>query len=300
MDQIDELTMKWKDELVCIIKTLNTIPKLKKPLKCYWISQCQYIYDKIEINACDYHPIICVNASKSDDYNNRIYHSWDYIGGAGDDDKRWNKGLTPEIMYNHIEEIESETDKDELEIKVMNWIRRKDEKLSNRMLNDVKISIVPLNIYLSTETPTRIDDKSVSIINIKENEEVNEDIKQIKKSYIHYSLNNNKKNRIKWRYKYIPDIIKILDEIVLHNKKSDIFIVCDEIDVLGVCVLLVILCNYYDDSLNFTNNNINRSNLSKKTIHSRFCYIQQYINTNKMPRWLRQSVIAYYTKKEGE
>lgn len=298
VDQIEKLLNKWKEELKCHLNSLNDIPKIKKPLKCYWINQSKYNYDKVHLNTCDYHSIICVNASKGDDYNNRIFYSWDYIAGAGDDEERWNKGLKPEIMYKHVEEIENATDKFELEKEVNNWIKEY-ENANHNEVDNIKISISPLHFYLSKNIPTITDDKSIFIININEEEEKEEKEEELIKSkcYIHYKLNSNKKYRVKWRFKFIPDIIKIINENIINPNKTNVYIVCNEIGKLGVGLLLIFLCKCYDDSYNFTNRSII---LTKQSINNRFCFLQQYINTVEVPRWLRQSIIAYFTNVEDE
>ncbi|KAK9073747.1 hypothetical protein SSX86_006341 [Deinandra increscens subsp. villosa] len=83
---------------------------LKKPLRPLWISQKTVIWlnEVPDYNSWDFTPIILISASASSDiYRQKTSSefSWNYIGGAGDDEESWARGLTPTLFWNNIYDL---------------------------------------------------------------------------------------------------------------------------------------------------------------------------------------------------
>lgn len=249
-------------------------------MKCYWINQTKYKYEDIIIDD-NFLPIICVSASKSNDNDHRIYYSWDYIAGAGDDDERWSNGLIPDIIYSHIDDIKNAVDPDIFQEDVNNWIKLYHSN-NNNLIKDIIIK--PLHIYLEKEPLTTKE--NIGIINISKD---NYNIKT-SKYHFYYPLECNKKYRMNWRYKIIPDIINIFS-IFIRNNIFEIHIISDDLFKLDIGILLILLCNYYDNDFKLIDKN---NKLTKEEINNRFCYLQQYLNTVLVPRWIRQSINTFF------
>lgn len=106
-ERLEEWT-KQLDESGADIASLASC--LKKPLRPLWISQKTVIWlnEVPDHDSWDFTPIILVSASYSTgviQQRTTSEFSWKYIPGAGDDEESWARGLSPNLLWNHVYDI---------------------------------------------------------------------------------------------------------------------------------------------------------------------------------------------------
>ncbi|BDA46503.1 Uncharacterized protein C3F10.06c at N-terminal half [Coccomyxa sp. Obi] len=91
---------------------------LKKPLRPLWLSQRSHIWLNEVAHPADlpFTPLILISASLPDARQRRIARvgktdeggwTFEYVPGAGDDEESWARGLTPQLLWAHKEELVS-------------------------------------------------------------------------------------------------------------------------------------------------------------------------------------------------
>ncbi|CAO3651410.1 unnamed protein product [Cunninghamella blakesleeana] len=97
--RIDGFVKKLQD-LGANIEKFSTI--LKKPLRPIWLTPQSNLDNKIDIESCDFYPIILISASKCIENGGIVQRgSYLYVQGSADDHEAWSLGLTNELFWKH-------------------------------------------------------------------------------------------------------------------------------------------------------------------------------------------------------
>lgn len=139
-NEIEKRLDQWTHELLEVSGDVHgLIHTLKKPLRCFWVSQNEVFDDGIDeiieaaksgsYNTLSYTPVIAISASRMNcrerrrlrveneidqpmetlTRNEKPYKTldimYDYIPGAGDDEESWSKGLTPRLMWSNYRDL---------------------------------------------------------------------------------------------------------------------------------------------------------------------------------------------------
>ncbi|OAV93172.1 initiator tRNA phosphoribosyl transferase [Puccinia triticina 1-1 BBBD Race 1] len=109
-DQIQRLVDNWADQLLASsFNVEETLAQLHRPLKPIWVSPASDLGKEAsigDVNKLDFHPVICLSASKylGDHPSTDREGGFNYIQGAGDDHEGWSRGLTHKLFWdNHHE-----------------------------------------------------------------------------------------------------------------------------------------------------------------------------------------------------
>ncbi|KAK2989624.1 hypothetical protein RJ640_027398, partial [Escallonia rubra] len=108
---IEDLLDEWIKQLEASGADVASLASsLRKPLRPLWISQKTVIWlnEVPEITSWDFTPIMLVSASSSSGIVQRkttSEFSWNYISGAGDDEESWARGLSPNVFWNHVNDL---------------------------------------------------------------------------------------------------------------------------------------------------------------------------------------------------
>ena len=118
-NEINKQMQTWVESFLALgLDLKNLEPLLQRPLRCVWISQDDDEWTKHSLNNGSnlydgFTPIILINASLPNHRQRRrlrvarmnVDVMYDYIPGAGDDEETWANGLTPPVLWAHLDEI---------------------------------------------------------------------------------------------------------------------------------------------------------------------------------------------------
>lgn len=82
------------------------MPRLAKPLRPLWITPSSSTLPNLT-NDLDFFPIICLSASRQVEDGLERGNGYCYVQGSGDDHESWAHGLTPEIFWEHRNDIQT-------------------------------------------------------------------------------------------------------------------------------------------------------------------------------------------------
>lgn len=119
INEINKRMGTWVENFLALGLDLSKLEGLlRHPLQCVWISQDddEWMNHSLNDGSNSYAhitPIILINASLPNFRQRRrlvlprmhVDVMYEYIPGAGDDEETWAKGLTPSIMWAHLDEI---------------------------------------------------------------------------------------------------------------------------------------------------------------------------------------------------
>ncbi|KAF8807061.1 initiator tRNA phosphoribosyl transferase [Phlegmacium glaucopus] len=101
--QIEQRLDSWANSLVASSFSLPTLPC---PLRPMWITPATTTFPPIKDESLDFLPIMCVSASKQIQQGlERRSGGFAYIQGSGDDHELWGMGLTPQIFWEHHQDL---------------------------------------------------------------------------------------------------------------------------------------------------------------------------------------------------
>ena len=212
---------------------------LKKPVRPFWVTPetfSSYLLPELP----HYIPVICCTASRLVEGAEASENG--YIQGAGDDNEAWSCGLTPQVYWQHREQLMS-TDEEELPGLIQCFLKVESAKGES----NAAVLVTPAkNIYIgmSNAGPQEEFDGKIICTNQASNKysEGVETLGHVLRLHCGAGKLGSRALRSK-----MPHVRAFVSSLAAHNDSAKILVVCPTGIDLSAGVALALLCLYFDD-----------------------------------------------------
>ncbi|KAJ2563137.1 tRNA A64-2'-O-ribosylphosphate transferase [Coemansia sp. RSA 1822] len=222
-----------------------------KPVRPIWITRDHRLTIPPDFSEAEFCPIICVSASSTRDCSDGFM----YVQGAADDHELWAGKLTPQLFWQHREQLLSNKNTAEIVDQVVSIDQ--DVQRGNGGVSFIRNTNVAVGAQVAATSLSGFD----AVISCGEKMDSSE-------RHLRLSIHDSKKGQTEMAIA-IPQALQFVEPFMRNN--SRILVQCAQGTNLSVSIALAILTKYTDDNGQFQINE--RNVVSKQMIQNRLLWI---------------------------
>ncbi|KAJ2851200.1 tRNA A64-2'-O-ribosylphosphate transferase [Coemansia brasiliensis] len=234
--------------------------QMKKPLRPVWITRDHRLAIPPDFTDASFYPIICVSASSTEESGNGFM----YVQGAADDHELWAEHLTPQLFWQHREQLlASKSDCMSVMQHISSEISSGSAVKQYSFIRDTNVAIGTCEKGQELQNWLNFD----VVINCSTS---NVDVKpSYLKRYLHLPITDSKRGQLEMA-QAIPRAIEFIAQYI-GNRSTRILVHCAQGTNVSVCIALAILTKYFDSQGMFNVNS--RKDITKQMIQNRLLWI---------------------------
>ncbi|KAL4249908.1 tRNA A64-2'-O-ribosylphosphate transferase [Abortiporus biennis] len=287
--RIESKLDEWTESL---LGSSYNLPELARPLRPIWITPSTSTFT-VFLTGEDrkFAPVVCVSASKQiHEGLERRMNGFSYVQGSGDDHELWGEGLTPDIFWDHKDQLLS-ADRSKLSGLVEELVNSNTRKIHQDWINlPTAISKVGGRLLISSVTdipeslPAHLphSERKLSYVLISDkflstdSDEEEENVKRTKrKDILKLKIAEGKKGQTDFLHTVLPQSIPFIQTQLEGG--SEVCICCHNGKDASVGVGLAALQKFFDDDGRYIADKAQQekqvSDADKKSISTRLQWI---------------------------